>query len=173
MEFRSSHENPFNVWISATSLETMKAAAATAGRKETGGILIGRYGSDGWSADVVEATPSPVGSRAGFSWFVRSNKGLVDLLRQRWRKGFHYLGEWHLHPDASPVPSPTDKRTMCRIAADPAYQCSRPILIILGGSARSSFTLSVSVFDKRHEVALFPAETRSSNSTSLPLALDV
>jgi hypothetical protein len=101
---------------------------------------------EGWTADVVEATPKPKGSRAGWFWFERSNKGLAELLETRWEQGFHYLGEWHFHPRGAPTPSGLDRRAMWKIATDDAYRCPAPILVILGGRPKSNWSLSATLF---------------------------
>lgn len=124
----------------------MIGASSKAGRSETGGILIGRYGVEGWHADVVEATPKPPGSRAGWFWFQRAPNGLASLLKDRWQLGFHYLGEWHYHPGGAPTPSTPDVRAMQKIARDAAYHCPAPILLIVGGSAKTGWTLSATLF---------------------------
>ena len=153
------------VWVSSVALATLLSTAGRAGRCETGGILIGRYDADGWTAEVVEATSRPRGSRSGWWWFKRGNAGLAELLEARWGDGVHYLGEWHFHPGAAPTPSATDRRSMRRIATDPAYQCHQPILIILGGKVDATWELSVTVFDGEvvfplsgYKVAPFSAE---------------
>lgn len=144
-EFIASGEEGASVWIGPAAIEGMIAAASAAGKKETGGILIGRYGPIGWVADIVEATPKPKGSLAGWAWFQRSNHGLAALLRQRWETGLHYVGEWHFHPHASPVPSHSDLRAMQAITKDGSYGCPSPLLVIIGGSC-AGWHLSVTLF---------------------------
>lgn len=145
MDFRNMATG-FGVWLSAAAIDTILNTAVHAGRRETGGILIGRYDAEGWVAEVVEATSKPRGSRAGWWWFRRGSVGLRELLEARWADGFHYLGEWHFHPGASPAPSGTDVRSMREISTDFTYQCPEPILVIIGGKPPHSWDLSVSVF---------------------------
>ncbi|WP_165771933.1 Mov34/MPN/PAD-1 family protein [Niveispirillum lacus] len=146
LEFRDPAGSGYAVWLSSGAVASVLAAADIAGGCETGGILIGRYDHGGWTAEVVEATPKPPGSHAGWSWFHRGDAGLRELLEARWAAGHHYLGEWHFHPGGATAPSDTDKRTMWRIAADAAYQCPQPVLVILGGTVRSRWSLSATVF---------------------------
>ncbi|RRU10601.1 hypothetical protein EGJ03_00730 [Stenotrophomonas maltophilia] len=155
-EFVATGEEGTSVWIGPAAIEGMIAAASAAGRMETGGILIGRYGPIGWVADVLEATPQPKGSLAGGAWFQRSNQGLVELLRQRWEEGLHYLGEWHYHPHASPAPSCSDLRAMQAIARDGSYRCPSPLLVIIGGSC-AGWKLSVTLFRNGTTTALVKA----------------
>ncbi len=152
-EFVATGEEGTSVWIGPAAIEGMIVAASAAGKKETGGILIGRYGPIGWVADVLEATPKPKGSLAGWAWFQRSNQGLAELLRQRWEAGLHYLGEWHYHPHASPTPSHSDLRAMQAIARDGSYRCPSPLLVIIGGSC-AGWQLSVTLFRNGDTTAL-------------------
>lgn len=143
-----------SVWLSSRAMTSMIEAAVAAGRNETGGILIGRYGIEAWNADIVEATPKPKGSKSGWFWFQRSSDGLAALLEQRWRDGLHYLGEWHFHPGGPPTPSAADVRAMKRVADDPAYCCPSPILVILGGRLREGWSLSATLFRDGREIYL-------------------
>lgn len=153
MEFRN-FASGYGVWLSSATTDTILDTAAQAGRRETGGILIGRYDAEGWMAEVIEATSKPRGSRAGWCWFRRGTSGLRQLLAARWVDGYHYLGEWHYHPNGSPVPSSTDIRSMREISADPAYQCPEPILVIIGGRPPQQWKLSVSVVRRETLVSL-------------------
>lgn len=154
MDFCDPAGSGYAVWLSMGAVASILAAAEEAGRRETGGILIGRYDQDGWTAEVVEATPKPPGSHAGWSWFHRGNGGLRELLAARWAAGHHYLGEWHFHPGGATAPSDTDKTTMWRIAADAAYQCPQPVLVILGGAAPARWSLSATIFQQGSYIRL-------------------
>jgi proteasome lid subunit RPN8/RPN11 len=146
IQFSEDAPDGGSIWLSSVAIAAMIDAATKAGRCETGGILIGRYGAEGWSADIVEATPKPKGSLAGWFWFQRSKHGLARLLEERWSKGFYYLGEWHYHPGASPTPSGPDIRAMKKVARDEAYNCPSPILVILGGGPKTQWSISATLF---------------------------
>ena len=154
MKFVDSAGSNVGVWLSSAAVESMLTTARKAGKRETGGILIGRYDPDGWMAEVVEATPKPRGSKSGWWWFTRSNSGLAALLERRWNEGYYYLGEWHFHPGGAPTPSERDKRSMQRISSDPAYQCPQPILVILGGTIDATWNVSVTVFNPGTPISL-------------------
>lgn len=154
IEFRERGVGRASIWISPAAIASIAEASRAANRSETGGILIGRYGPEGWVADIVEATPKPKGSRAGWFWFQRSNTGLASLLDDRWSKGLHYLGEWHSHPGRSPTPSSSDVRAMLKIADDEAYRCVAPLLVILGGGLDANSSLSVTLFREGRAIAL-------------------
>ncbi|MBZ9801102.1 Mov34/MPN/PAD-1 family protein [Mesorhizobium sp. ES1-6] len=154
MEFTEGGPAGASIWLSSRAIAGMVEAAVKAGRCETGGILIGCYGADRWNADIVEATPRPRGSLSGWFWFQRSKHGLASLLEDRWRLGFHYLGEWHFHPGGAPTPSGPDIRAMRRIASDEVYRCPSPILVILGGQPKTRWSISATLFRDGHDISL-------------------
>ncbi|UIJ85272.1 Mov34/MPN/PAD-1 family protein [Rhizobium leguminosarum] len=120
-------------------------AALRAKTNETGGILIGFI--DQGEAVVCEANGMPSGSRFGLHSFWRAAGHLSYVLRKRWQEKRHYLGEWHTHPNGSPTPSDTDRKTMEGISRNPSYACPEPLLIIVGTSG-STASLSFAVFPK-------------------------
>lgn len=154
IEFQEGGIGGASIWMSPEAIACMIEAARKAGRSETGGILIGRYGPEGWVADIVEATPRPPGSRSGWFWFQRSSTGLAALLEDRWSKGLHYLGEWHFHPGGSPAPSGSDVLAMLKVADDGAYRCVEPLLAILGGRLDADWSISMTLFRAGHAIDL-------------------
>jgi len=154
LEFLNPSGPQYRVWLSRPALDAMVAASAKAGRRETGGILIGRHGSDGWTVEVAEATPKPKGSIAGWFTFRRSNDGLKRLLASRWERGQHYVGEWHFHPGGAPTPSSSDDRAMERISSDADYDCVEPVLLILGGLPPAKFELSATIYPRAIKIPL-------------------
>jgi integrative and conjugative element protein (TIGR02256 family) len=104
-----------------------------AGRKETGGILIGRYSDLHDQAIVTEVTGPPKDSiRRRFS-FVRGLIGVQRRLDRAWRQRDFYLGEWHFHPFMAADPSDRDRTQIIDFSKDPAYACPEPILVVVGG----------------------------------------
>ncbi len=144
LHFRSDNQR-FQVVMAECAVQGMVGSCIEAGRKETGGILIGRLEDDGQTARIVEATPRPRDSKFGWFWFRRGTAGLGKLLEERWHSGLHYLGEWHYHPDGSCEPSGADYVAMAAIAGDSRYQSPEPILAILGGNPRDRWAISVTV----------------------------
>lgn len=143
----------FGLALSKARLSEVLALCRKAGQRETGGLLIGRY-SDLRDLAVVSHVTGPArDSASGRTWFHRGVAGLQDLLFQRWRRQEHYLGEWHSHPRASPIPSSTDTRQMTSIAQSVGYHCPEPILLIVGGDAASEWSLHARVY-RRGEAPL-------------------
>ena len=131
--------------IDDRALDFMRGAVRRADRRETGGILIGRYTKFGDRVCVVQATGPPSDSRSFPAAFVRGVVGLTRRLRRAWGRGVYYIGEWHSHPYASPEPSGRDLAQILDFSRDACYRCRNPILIIIGGNPHQAPTTSVHV----------------------------
>ncbi len=142
----SNPSAPYTVTLEAEALSNMVSDCVQAGKHETGGILIGKYSSDGRIALISEITSHPKDSISSSITFLRGIVGLKELLTARWSEGFHYVGEWHYHPGGSPEPSGTDMHAMRSIAENSKYSCREPILVIVGGRPPREVSLSVTVF---------------------------
>lgn len=131
---------------------------------ETGGILIGAYSGDLTTANVEEATAPPTDSRAFPTRFFRGIGGLVALLQLRWQyHGRYYLGEWHYHPHAAPLPSAYDRQQMADIANDPDYSCRHPLLVIVGGNPAGDWHLYASVYSGSEQRLIELSETSGAD----------
>lgn len=100
---------------------------------EYGGILVGKY-SDDLKTCFIEETIVPTKHKSSRYSFERGKEGLFQKLTEYYHQNpqLIYVGEWHTHPDSTPVPSITDKKAMIKIAADEDVKISSPVLIILG-----------------------------------------
>lgn len=145
------------VSIEDSAIAVIVATCQRAGGRETGGVLVGRYSDLLDHAVISEATPPPADSSRFPAAFVRGIRGLSALLKVRWRRHQHYLGEWHFHPGGSPQPSPQDLKQMRAFAAAPEHQCPRPILVVLGGDPSGVWNVSVTLVDAQRAVPLAEA----------------
>ena len=139
-----SEDEKYRVEITAVVIDRMVEHIKTANRYETGGIMIGTYSEDQRTAVVSEITGPTKDSRSGYTWFNRGVKGLKELLIRQWEMKQYYLGEWHFHPKASPIPSFQDRKQMKAIAVSHHYHCPEPIMVIIGGTWKI-YTLAVFV----------------------------
>lgn len=101
---------------------------------ETGGTLVGTISPDRRIATVVEVLhASAMARRSLFTFFRPSDKddqSLLKLLQQR--PNLTYIGEWHTHPNAEPIPSGLDRDALATIANSPNTCTETPIMLILG-----------------------------------------
>lgn len=141
-------------------LDRMVRLCQSAGRVETGGILVGYY-SDNHAVAIVNAVSNaPVDSTQTRTRFHRGICGLQQWINRLWRQnqGF-YLGEWHFHPFASPQPSPRDLEQIEEVAGAQVYCCPEPLLVIIGGDPRGAWNYRAFVFvGERGLVELMPLD---------------
>ncbi len=112
---------------------------------ETGGILIGSYSKSLDCAAVELVTGPPKDSKRGRTWFKRGVQGLRKLLENYWKRNRFYVGEWHFHPNGEPSPSNTDKNQLKAICKSKDYDCSAPVLVIVGGKLPEDWNIKAFV----------------------------
>lgn len=147
LEFES-HDKRFALTIPGPQVRALLGFARRAGRRETGGLLVGYYGAQLDRAHVTVVSPPPPDSRASGWSFERGVRGLTSWLADLWSSPTqrYYLGEWHFHPHASPEASRDDRRRMVGISANKGYRCPEPLLLILGGDPNARWEARAYVF---------------------------
>lgn len=139
-----SQDSRYTVVLEHAAIISMLRSALSAGSDETGGVIAGRYEKTHSLARVLTATPPPKDSKHGPFTFERGVAGLTQLFKNLWanKEREYYLGEWHFHPFANTVASSTDVGSLKRHAIDPSYDCSTPILLILGGDPNGDWQIA-------------------------------
>ncbi len=110
---------------------------------ETGGIILGNYSDDLYTALINEAEEPTSDSKHGRTTFVRGIKGLTQKLITKWKVNSYYLGEWHLHPHSSPDASQQDITQILENSRNPNLKCPEPIMIIVGMDTIGEFRFNV------------------------------
>jgi len=144
----ASIENNFGLTIFAPEIRIMLEYCCNSSGAETGGILIGRYSQEHNMAIVTRISGPPKDSKSGSFFFVRGIKGLQSMLNRLWRRNEYYIGEWHFHPYAAPIPSSTDHKQMIEFSRDKNMKCPEPILLIIGGDPKVDWFMKVIVYPK-------------------------
>ena len=145
LEFRSADAR-FRVHVPGATVQRLLHLCRTSGSLETGGILVGGYSATLDCARVGAASGPPRDSVRRSSSFQRGTKGLQVWLERRWAtRRDHYLGEWHFHPHAAPVPSGTDIQQLRAIARTSEYRCPEPLLLIVGGDPAGKWLIGAHV----------------------------
>ena len=115
----------------------MAAIYREAGRSrdgnETGGILLGHL-HDGAAEIRTAGGPGPVAVRQP-TFFLRDLDHARRLAGEAFaRDGSVWIGEWHTHPTAAPVPSDRDLHTYARLLADPDLGFESLVAIIIAAT---------------------------------------
>ena len=98
---------------------------------ERGGLLIGYRRGDHF--DVIAITLPMLGDRQTRTRFSRLDQGHQKAMGTHWKESGHtadYLGEWHTHPEAKPLPSSLDRREWNKIVA----RSKLPMLFLIVGT---------------------------------------
>lgn len=130
------------VWFPRSMLSALAEEARLHEPEETGGILVGHYTvtksngkRDAVITDVIGPGPAATRSRVSFepdtAWQATE---LARIYAERDRR-VSYLGDWHTHPTAQPIPSFRDLETLGVIAAHSPARCPEPLMAILGKEA--------------------------------------
>jgi len=102
---------------------------------EFGGFLVGYYSDDNRHLHITD-TILPKSFKASKYSFERSTKGIEKKLGTYYKKTPQkfYVGEWHTHPDNSPIPSLTDISAINAIINNKNACLANPVLLIIGYS---------------------------------------
>jgi len=126
------------VWLPVHLLAEMAVAADEWAPLEAGGVLAG-YWSTKYSEAVVthliDAGPGAEHRTNGMTPDADFQESELDRIFAETTGDSRYLGDWHSHPGMGAVPSPTDRRTLRRIALDPDALAPRPLMLILDDAA--------------------------------------
>jgi integrative and conjugative element protein (TIGR02256 family) len=155
------------VYLPQKVLESMLCFCRTAGRQETGGVLVGHYAANGRIAELTGLCGPPPDSVSGPTVFKRGTAGLRNWLQQLWSQPErrYYLGEWHFHPNGLPQPSCQDVMEMASISKQTSYQCINPLLIIIGGKPPKNW--NVGVYVANGSVGMLPLD-KSTSAIEVP-----
>lgn len=122
-------------WISKDVLAFMVEEFRRAYPKETGGVLIGYLvgSKDAVITCAVGPGPCALHSDTRFvpDWSYHESE--IARLYEQSARLHTYLGDWHSHPDSYTGLSPTDRRTLLKIAKHTDARVSTPLMGIVGG----------------------------------------
>jgi len=145
-EFWSS-DRRFGVRMPGEVVGEMERLCLGSARRETGGILVGRYSEDLRCAEVTEISGPPEDSKQTHDWLLRGVRGLLDRLRLLWKaRREYYLGDWHFHPSGDMSESPTDVSTMVAVSRSDHTDCPEPVHILAGLGKTGDLLMRVTVY---------------------------
>lgn len=124
------------VWLAESVLASLLTEAIDAYPNETGGILVGYWGSSDQQpviTGMIGPGPDAVHKPFAFEPDTRFHQQELESVYFESDKISAYLGDWHVHPDGSTGMSSKDKRTLRRIARHKPARAAKPLMLILGG----------------------------------------
>jgi len=149
----STTDMMFSLTVEQSLMDRIRLLCREASAIETGGILVGYYNQGHDNAIVTDVSSAPVDSNRQRATFHRGVRGLQPWLDRLWtRQRRYYLGEWHLHPFASPVASDTDISQLRRYSETDSLRCPEPVMLIIGGDPRSAWTFKAYVAPRQRQV---------------------
>ena len=102
-------------------------------KREAGGQLFARI--DGAQILIKKATgPKKSDQRSRYS-FVPGRLVERREIKQMFKVGLHYVGDWHTHPQPKPAPSPTDIRSFQEMFRRSRHQLKSFVMIIVGSNS--------------------------------------
>ena len=151
----------YTVQLSNACFLKMTEIAQAHSPYEVGTSLVGCYSDNGFEASVLDLAPLSPDSKGSRTSFYRGVAGLRKFfmkLRQTFSGKRHYVGEWHSHPDAAPLPSHRDDRQQLAIAKDTNTACPECILILIGHTLSNVYDIGVFVYSRKQgRISLVPA----------------
>jgi integrative and conjugative element protein (TIGR02256 family) len=122
------------VFTSDATLKMKSFAQQGPRQKEAGGVLLGRHllESNDLAVDEV-TTPQVRDIRSRFGFFRSKQHNELALSRWKTEGGtLAYMGLWHTHPEADPVPSQVDLNDWERAVTEDVYEGSQLFFPIVG-----------------------------------------
>lgn len=108
-----------NIRIKKNCLSTIEDQLEKFGIVETGGVLLGQVIGD---EIVIEKISGPGPNAIHDDIYFRADSNYIDMIIDTEYSNSdgkcRYLGEWHTHPQFSPLPSEVDLESLSEIAED-------------------------------------------------------
>lgn len=122
------------VWLPAVLLREMAKTAEEWQPFEGGGVFAGYWATRHSAAvitHVVHAGPGADHRTTGMRPDAEYQEAELLRIFEATDGVSYYLGDWHSHPGMAAVPSPTDRRTLRRIASETEAAAPQPLMLIL------------------------------------------
>jgi integrative and conjugative element protein (TIGR02256 family) len=137
--------------ITPPVIQTFRHYRQTGGSSEAGGLLFARMLLPNIIVDEA-SHPHEKDKRLRFG-FIPFRNAQRRLIKDRFKMGLHFIGEWHTHPQQSPAPSSLDLNSMHDSFVKSKHELNAFVMIIVGFN-KAQLRLWVSIHDNDGYVAL-------------------
>ncbi|MBM3163041.1 MAG: hypothetical protein FJZ79_06945 [Chlorobi bacterium] len=120
---------------------------------ESGGLLFAKFDLPIIKIDI--ATPPQLEDRKSRFFFVSNPDTRRTVVRRYFRKGLHFIGEWHTHPQSDPTPSGLDVNSMKDLFRQSEHELNYFVMVIIGNRT-GNLSLWVSLHDANDMHQLHP-----------------
>lgn len=103
----------------------------TSERREAGGQLFTTFASTG-PVTIQRATGPRWSDRRGRTFFAPNRWAERREIRRLFRRGQHFVGDWHTHPEDFPRPSNLDVASLQEIYRASRHDLASLVLVIVG-----------------------------------------
>jgi integrative and conjugative element protein (TIGR02256 family) len=143
-EVRMTHEamSTIHAW-------TRRSERTAGDRVETGGVLFGQVDEFLKVVWIDEVSGPPPDSEASPGGFVCGTQGVAAMHQEKLNRtsgSVNFVGMWHTHPKALPVPSRTDLGAMAQLLADKETFQGRSFLMLIVGGTSNRPIISAGLF---------------------------
>ena len=115
---------------------------------EAGGVLLARFDLPNVIIEEVTA-PCSKDCRSRLA-FVADQASRKKAVSRAYKKGLHFIGEWHTHPQTYPTPSARDLRSMNELFVKSRHELNFLVMIIVGNE-----TPELSLWTGLHDASHF------------------
>jgi integrative and conjugative element protein (TIGR02256 family) len=123
------------------SVDTLNQFKQKSGYNEAGGMLFGHI--DAHVVTIREVSiPNATDQRSRLG-FVLGKSSVNGIISRMFKRGFHYLGDWHTHSDPKPIPSAVDINTIRASFNKTRHDLNLMIIFILSNHDFNHSHLSV------------------------------
>lgn len=128
---------PARCWIDEGAYRDLFAEADRWLVRETGGALLGwRDEDEAVISRVLGPGPQAKHRFRSFEPDPAWHRTETQKTYRESERKVSYIGDWHTHPIAPPVPSRQDRAAASTIAQDPDFRARQPLSAIMGRSRR-------------------------------------
>jgi len=126
---------------------------------EAGGQLFARFSDH--EITITSVTGPRLADRRSRYLYLPNRHEEQREIDEMHRKGLHFVGDWHTHPEAIPTPSPSDIRTIKEAVAKSRHHLHGFLMIVVGSG---DFPIGLHVLTEY--VSLSPSTSASAIAAS-------